>query len=209
MIYRAIISHLSRDILILLRDQQQQQQQKNKNKKMRHVLYGPSLKNDSGSHCHPRKQRARQPITCDPTSFLFFARKFLIYQAIVGFYCAINDKNKTKQKKSGACPLWAIVKKWALFFVFFCFSSFLLVSRAFSSTPLVYKGRADYTETSWYLAASQAVITSDYQSVITLSTRDFWSQFVWLLPPTGGKATYFVFLFDHAIITGFPGHDHI
>ena len=68
---------------------------------MRHVLYGPSLKNDRGSHCHPQKQRARQPITCDPTSFLFFARKFLIYHAIVGFYRAINDqkKNKTKQNK--------------------------------------------------------------------------------------------------------------
>ena len=73
-------------------------------------------------------------------------------------------------------------KKWGLFFIFFCFSLFLLVSRAFSSTPLVHKGRTNYKETSWYLAASQAVITSNYRSVIMLSTRDFWSQFVWLLP---------------------------
>ena len=111
------------------------------------------------------------------------------------------------------CPLWAIVKKWPLFFVFFlvfffvfclvlffvfclvlffAFSTFLLVLKAFSSRPLVYKGRAHCTEASWYLAASQAVIKSYYWSVITLSTRDFWSQFLWLLPPIGGEATYVI-----------------
>ena len=30
----------------------------------------------------------------------------------------------------------------------------------------------------------------NYQSVITLSTRDFYSQFVWLVPPIGVKVTY-------------------
>ena len=102
------------------------------------------------------------------------------------------------------CPLWAIVKMTAVFcLVLFCvFSTFLLVLRAFSSRPLAYKGRAHCIEASWYLAASQAVITSNYRSVITLSTRDFWSQFLWLLPPTGDKATYVVFLCDHAIVTG-------
>ena len=145
---------------------------------------GHLKKNDRGSHCRPRKQRARQPISCDLTSFVFFARKFLIYHAIVLFYRAINDIHTT-------------------------FSTFLLVSRAFSRTPLAYKGRANYTEASWYLAASQAVITSHYRFVITLSTRDFRQQFVWLLPPIGGKATYFVFLCDHAIVTSFPSRDHI
>ena len=105
-------------------------------------------------------------------------------------------------------------KKWLLFFVFclvlfFVFSTFLFVLRAFSNRPLAYKGRANYTEASWYLATSQVVITSNYRSVITLSTRDFWSQFLWLLPPTGDKTTHVVFFCDHAIITGFPSRDHI
>ena len=64
-------------------------------------------------------------------------------------------------------------KKLAQFFCFLLFFTFLLVSRAFSRIPLAYKGRANYAEASWYLAASQAVITSNYRSVISLSTRDF------------------------------------
>ena len=54
---------------------------------------------------------------CDLTSFLFFARKFLIYHAIVWFYRAINDKNKTKQK-NWDMSLMGHRKKWALFFLF-------------------------------------------------------------------------------------------
>ena len=60
------------------------------------------------------------------------------------------------------------------FFLFFLiliffFLAFLFVSRA-SQT---HEGRVHHTEASWDLEASQAVITSDYQSVIKLSTRDF------------------------------------
>ena len=79
----------------------------------------------------------------------------------------------------------------------------------FRGRSLVHKGRAHHTETSWYLAASQAMIILINQSVITLSTRDFYSQFVWLLPPIAGKAIYVIFLCDHAIITGFPSRDHV
>ena len=43
----------------------------------------------------------------------------------------------------------------------------------FYGHPLAHNERAHHTEAAWYLAASQAVITSNYQSVISLSTRDF------------------------------------
>ena len=59
------------------------------------------------------------------------------------------------------------------FFIYFYFFPFSLVLKASSNTPLAYTGRAHYTEASWYLAASQSVITSYYRSVFMLSTRDF------------------------------------
>ena len=88
---------------------------------------------------------------------------------------------------------------------------------------LAHKGRAHVTKASWYLAASlQAVITSNYQYMITLSTRNFFlcvcvcvcvcvrvCVCVWLLHPIGGEATYVVFICDHAIITGFPDRNHV
>ena len=93
--------------------------------------------------------------------------------------------------------------------LFVCFFYFLKHFYLLQGHSQTHKERTHHTEASWYLAASQAVIKPNHQSVITLSTLDFLSQFVWLLPPLGGDTTYVIFGCDYAIITGFPGRDHI
>ena len=68
----------------------------------------------------------------------------------------------------------------ALFNIFICFKGRYQKMTAlfehfhlFQKHSKVHKGRAHHTKASWYFAASQAVIISNYQSVVTFSTRDF------------------------------------
>ena len=56
-----------------------------------------------------------------------------------------------------------------LILIFLFFFHFYL----FQGHSQTHKGRVHLAEASWDLEASQAMITSNYQSMIKLSTRDF------------------------------------